>query len=568
MRKVVAAGLTALLALSAGAAEPSGLTITLKPAAEDARHLVPFLDVTITLSSQNTEAGQPLLRLALVSSNVQTVADQLEDLRASDRKGPFDLTAHDDAGDAPHPSRHWTAARAVEGPLTVRYRVPVTNALNPRGAAPPLELRSEEGALSAAGSTFLLLPDSEQPYRVALKWDLGAGGAKASALSSFGPGDVTLPAPIPMEKLDDAFFMMGKIGRYPDPPRHSGFFSAWQGTPPFDAGALMRWTETLYGRYLGYFHSEGAPPPYGVFLRTNLINAGGGVELGQSFVGTYDQKTPVEEFKFTLAHEMVHTFVGHLDQPEELLYSWFSEGLAVYYQNRLPLRAGLITEDEFLTDLNITAARYYTDALNTTPNDQIPQRFWADTRVRVLPYDRGALYFAVVDSQVRKASGGKRSLDDLVLAMLDRPKHGQKMDFAAWQEILVTELGEPGRAGLQAMLGGALVLPDPDAFGPCFTRGTAPLRRYELGFAPEVLVQPKRIIHGLVAGSNAERAGLRDGDEITRPVPQDKIQADQKATLALEIKRDGKTFTVTYLPRGETVDAYQWTRTRAAGCGQ
>ncbi|MEH3158514.1 MAG: hypothetical protein PGN08_05975 [Sphingomonas taxi] len=59
----------------------------------------------------------------------------------------------------------------------------------------------------------------------------------------------------------------------PAPAR--GFFAAWQGTPPFDAAALMRWTGTLYDRYAGFFGQK-APPPYGVFLRYNPINAGGG----------------------------------------------------------------------------------------------------------------------------------------------------------------------------------------------------------------------------------------------------------------------------------------------------
>ena len=53
---------------------------------------------------------------------------------------------------------------------------------------------------------------------------------------------------------------------------------------------------------------------------------------------------------------------------------------------------------------------------------------------------------------------------------------------------------------------------------------------------------------------------MRDGDEIVVPVPQDGIQGDQTATLTLQIKRDGKTFPITYLPRGETVQAYQWER--------
>ena len=563
MRRLLAAGLGALLATAAAAGSPD-LAIVLKPAAPDAGPLVPFLDVAITVSSLSAAQGQPLLRLALVSSNVQTSAERIEALAARDGKGDLALTAQDDPA-GPSARRHWSAARRVEGPLTLTYRVPVTNQPNPRGAAPPLEIRSDEGGVSAAGSTFLILPENQESYRVRLHWDLSAAGPGARAASSLGIGDAAPAEPLSLDALDQTFFMAGAIHLYPDRPGRGGFFSAWQGSPPFDGAALMGWTQSLYGKYLGYFHAGGAPP-YGVFLRTNPINAGGGVELGQSFIGTYDGKTDTGQFKLTLAHEMVHTFAGHLDEPEELLYSWYSEGLAVYYQNRLPLRAGAIGEDDFLKDLNVTAGRYYTDALNDAPNDQIPQRFWADTRIRVLPYDRGALYFATLDDAVRKASGGERSLDDLVLAMLDRQRQGGKMDFAAWKEILGRELGQPGLAALQDMLDGRLVLPAPDAFGPCFTRTTAPLRRYELGFAPDVLVQPKRIVRGLVAGSSAQAAGLRDGDEITRPVPQDALQADQKALLTLQVRRGGKDLTITYLPRGETVPAYQWIRTGAAGC--
>jgi hypothetical protein len=45
-----------------------------------------------------------------------------------------------------------------------------------------------------------------------------------------------------------------------------------------------------------------------------------------------------------------------------------------------------------------------------------------------------------------------------------------------------------------------------------------------------------------------------------KPVPQDAIQADQSATLTLLIERNGRTFPMTYLPRGAVVQAYQWRR--------
>ena len=91
-----------------------------------------------------------------------------------------------------------------------------------------------------------------------------------------------------------------------------------------------------------------------------------------------------------------------------------------------------------------------------------------------------------------------------------------------------------------------------------------------LGFDPAVLAEPVRIVRGLDPDSNAARAGVQDGDEIVRPVPQDSIQGQQDAELTLLLRRDGEEFSVTYLPRGETVEAYQWDRVEsvpASACG-
>src|SRR5690606_37332393 len=148
-------------------------------------------------------------------------------------------------------------------------------------------------------------------------------------------------------------------------------------------------------------------------------------------------------------------------------------------------------------------------------------------RVRVLPYDRGSMYFAVLDHRLRSLSSRRRSLDDLLLGMLELRRAGQPMDRAAWMRLLERELGSFGVTEFEGMLAGEVMLPAPEAFGPCFTRTQKPLRRYDLGFEPKVLVESPRIVRGLIKDSAAARAGFRNGDEILKPVPQDAIQGDQ-----------------------------------------
>jgi predicted metalloprotease with PDZ domain len=572
-----ALALPALLALTGAAvASPSNgpvpsLSVSLKPGTAANSSDIDHLDITLLIEKAPRASAAPILQIPLVTDNVVTSAERIADLAASDSKGPLHLVPREQGGPG-NGLRQWFADRAVEGALRVHYRVPTSAPPAPRGAAPPLELTSESGGFSGAGGTFLLLPPGDASYRLSVDWDLSGLPAGAAGVSSLGVGDASSSSPLPAEALADSFFMAGTIGRFPDEGTADGFFSAWQGKPPFDVKPLMEWGARLRGDYIRFF-KDSSPEPYGVFIRRNLVNPGGGVSLHHSFVTTYGEKTgsDPDDLKLTLAHEMFHTFAPSIGVPAGLESSWFGEGLATYYQRELPFRFGMIDPSTYLGDLNYTAARYYTNALGNAPNSEVPKRFWEDTRIRTLPYDRGALYFATVDYAVRKASGGKRSLDDLVLAMRARQLAGKTLTNADWEELVGKELGQNGVEDFRAMLQGATPLPASDAFGPCFRRVTKPLRRYQLGFDPKVLVQPKRIVRGLIAGSAAAKAGLRNGDEILKPVGQDHIQGDQTGILTLLIRRGDEEMTIHYLPRGETVDAWQWARVPGvpdAACAQ
>jgi predicted metalloprotease with PDZ domain len=505
-----------------------------------------------------TPADTTVLAMPHVSSNVPTIAASVGELEARDDQGALQLR-YRDQGEGADRQRQWYATRQVAGTLRFSYRAAMTQALAARGAAPPTELRSEERAFSGAGVTFLLHPPAGK-HDIALHWDLDALGPQARALSSLQDGNAE---GVSMDALDSSYFMAGHIGLYPQAPDTSGFFSAWQGTPPFDAAKLLAWTRDLRRHYQAFFATPATP--YGVFLRRNKVNPGGGMGMHHSFIVTYDDTrgNDPQQLELTLAHEMFHTFQPRLgadyDGGGGLAASWFNEGMAVFYQARLPLRYGMIDADAFLKDLNYTAARYYTNLLGNTPNREVPAGFWKDTRIRTLPYDRGFLYFVTVDDAMRKASGGQRSLDDLMLEMLARQRQG-RIEQADWEAVLRAHLGEDAVRQLHAMLDGAAPLPASDAFGPCFERLSRPLRRYELGFAPEVLTESPRVVRGLVPGSAAARAGVRNGDQITRPVGQDQLQGEQDGILTLQLLRDGTPLEVSYQPRGETVDTWQWQR--------
>jgi len=533
------------------------LVIKLAPPSKDA--LIDYIDVSETIPSPDAPTGAPLLTLPLVFNNVESVAKKLADFSITDAQGSVRVTTEDDPDNNPAGTRRWLTARPTHGTLQVHYRAPIDNAPQVRGSGPPFGLRTETSAFSGIGRAFIVLPTTSRPYKISLHWDLADLGPHATAMSSFGDGNIELP-PGPVTRVSDSYFMAGSLNRYPGDRLEAGSFAAaWTGSPPFDATQLMVWTGKLNTWYTRFFGGDPSRP-YRVFMRSNTVNPGGGVGLPNSFVATFDTSTRVDDLQLTLAHEMLHTWGPRL-QPEGFPTQWFTEGTAVFYQRILPLRAGLLSPARFLDDLNKSAARYYTNTLIGAPNDQIGLHFWENTLIRVLPYDRGSFYFAVVNAQIRRASGGKRSLDDLILELVRRARgDAAPLDGAGWVDLLAKDVGPLAQSTYDSMLAGAVMVPDSNAFGPCFERTTAPFRRFELGFEGKSLVSSPRIVTGLVAGSAAAKAGLRDGDEIVYPVGLDVIQSDQHATVTFQVRRNGTVSPITYLPRGATADAYQWKR--------
>ena len=532
-------------------AGPPRIRAQLKPGPATDKSGVGYVDITLAIEQADAAAGEPLLALPVVIANTVTAADSLQRLEARDASGPLKLRATDEPVALAY-SRHWTANRAVKGDLVVRYRAPIDNTPPKRGSGPPYQLRTEGGGLSGVGNTFIILPETTKPYRVSIDWDLSALGPGATATSSHGDGNVELPAG-PVGRLSSTVFMAGPMKRYPA-DAGSPFAATWMGTPPFDPAPLAAWAEKLHGWMSGFFRDT-SRPPYRIFLRYNPINAGGGAALSNSFLATYGTTGNAEALRGTIAHEMTHTWTA-AGSPGQ----WYAEGSAVLYQRLLPLRAGLLTPQEFLDDVNATALRYYSNALNTTPDAEIAARFWEDTRIRVLPYDRGAMYFAVLDEKIRAASGGRRSVDDLIREMMARNRRGAPTGDAAWRDLLARELGPAGPELHAAMLRGDVMLPGPHAFGPCFARTTATVRRFELGFDPKSLVGDVKTIRGLLRDGEAARAGLKDGDVVTYATALDSVQGDPARTLTLQVMRAGRTFPLTYLPRGAETGVHQWAR--------
>lgn len=546
----------AAVSFSAYAAGPAPqLDLTFKPISENG--LVSALNVTSRFLLPDGSL-KPLV-LPEYLGPLFHIADRIEAVSAIDAAGPltFAMTRGerktDDATPLGGDIRIWTPSRPTKGVVTVHYVARVSHEMM---AGPSWEVRSEPRGVSAAGLTFLLLPDDKTRYRVKLAWDLSQMPAGSRAIDSL-PADVS-SNPVDAETLKETYYMAGDLFSVDAGP----FRAASTAATPYDQMALLNWTADAYKRMRTFF---GPPqrPTFTVLFRGSQISRISGTELPGALMATMLAETPLPEVENLAAHEMVHVFMGGLD-PE----SWFEEGLAVTYQHRAPFMTGMIDENAYMDDINKIARSYYRNVRYNMPMREATANFWTDARARLQPYDRGAMYFALVDAKLKAATGGKRGLDAVMREFIADRNAGKPVAVADWLKLIARDLGPAAQSDYEAMLSGQKIFLPSDAFGPCFAQAKERVPVFELGFDTVSLMKTPRIINHLDPNSPAAKAGLKEGDKVLWATSQDTAQERYGDPMILKVERDGKTVEIKFLPHGALTDSYQWVRVRNVPAAQ
>ncbi len=465
-----------LSAAQSGRETPSGTIEHTWTPLRDGAAQVWAIQVRTVVRGLPQESSTPFsLDVPITYAGVRGIADRVQGLQVRDAQGAVPFTTHDDA---PHPGgfphyRRFRAQRGVSWPVTVTYR-----SLAPRSliGGPPFGLYSAHGGVSGAGSGFLVLPEGDLTVTTRVRWDLSAMSANSRAVTSWGEGDFTLSGS-PAE-VRQGWIMAGPVGRYPATGDGRGFSAYWLGTPAWDPVREMEWAARMYA-WLGASYRYLQPlPDYRVFVR---VGWNGGTALGNSFMGGASLRAPGappggEAARTTYAHEMGHLFVGGIEAPLGVS-SWFSEGLNVYYTRLLPMRGGFTSVEAYGREINRDFSSYWHNPARNLSADSIVRIGFNDGNVRHIPYTRGSLYFADLDARIRTHSGGRRTLDEVVLELFVRRKEGTPITHELWRVTVDREAGPGASADFDAIIlrGEHLILPASDAFGPCFARReTAP----------------------------------------------------------------------------------------------
>jgi predicted metalloprotease with PDZ domain len=336
--------------------------------------------------------------------------------------------------------------------------------------------------------------------------------------------------------------------------------------------------------------------PYRQYTFLLMGRGGGGIEHANSSADQFDGASLTKSDGYGnwlsfIAHEYFHSFnvkrirplaLGPFDYDQENVTSmlWVSEGLSVYYEDVLLVRAGLLTRDHYLrrmasgiTSFENAPGRNYQSATESSRNAwNSGSGIAGDRNTTISYYDNGAMLGAMLDLSIRAATDNRHSLDDVMRTLYRKFYLEQKRGFTDAEFRAVCEEAAGGSAPVAAVFDYASTTREIDFAGHFALAGlrldlsteTAPggsiglhTSTREIPVADLPPAPPghsadpafQLLVTDTVSGSSAAKAGLLPGDRIVRV---DGLQAS--ATIlqkAIQSKSPGEFITLVVVRSGE-----------------
>lgn len=426
-----------------------------------------------------------------------------------------------------------------------------------------------ESFFHGIGSNFLMTPtDSRTPFEVSLRWDIPKDW---KAACSWGVGK-HLGASMTLAALRQSAYLAGDLDIRPSAKgaAHDVSFAAAK-AGGLDVDGLAKMATEIVAAECAFVREENFPEYVVTAIPVGKTKAGEGATLAGTGLENglalwlAPGAGPSDAVQHLFAHELFHFWNGRILKPadDDRLMLWFVEGLTDYYALRILRESGIWDTRTYSTWINKHLRAYFFNPARNATNEQIRSRFWEHRETfGEAPYQRG-LALGLRWHAMARSKGIADGVDRLLRTMLDTARGPTAAgDSVKRLEISNRKLREDAVRVLgtwfasefdQYVIGAATIDIPTDALLPELPAEIVEVHEYELGFDRAKSVNEKRIC-GLIAGSAAYSAGLRDGDELIRG----NLSGDSDREISLEIRRDGETRTIRYLPRGAKAEIVQF----------
>ncbi len=340
---------------------------------------------------------------------------------------------------------------------------------------------------------------------------------------------------------------------------------------------LLESLQRITATETGLMHET--PFPRYTFILHFPREGGGGMEHRNGTAISFpvgDLSTRWESLESTIAHEFFHLWNVRRIRPQGLepvdyirgndtRDLWYSEGVTTTYQELTLLRSGLIKRRSFyehvaaeIERLQERPARRFQSAelsgldawLERYPDYLRPDR-------SISYYNKGALLGFLLDLGIRHASANRHSLDDLMRRLNDDFARRGRFFTQADLRRLLAELAPPAEwveAFFRDYVSGIRELDYHTYLGYAgLELRTETAKQAALGFRAARSVSGPIIVESVETGSNAERAGLRQGDILLRlngerltVLPQDVARLKPGHSIQVQVRRRSKTITLKF----------------------
>jgi len=331
----------------------------------------------------------------------------------------------------------------------------------------------------------------------------------------------------------------------------------------FDAESFSKMASEIIAAQCAFMKDKAFPPfvvaaiPVGKPMeagRTRLSGTG----LYRSFVLWVPPRARLTEgVEHLFAHENFHHWNGRVlaaREPQGLVL-WFTEGFTDYYALRILFESRRWDAWTYAKWINRHIREYHANPARNASNAEIEAGYWRqrDT-IGEVPYQRGLL-LGLRWHRLARDHGVNEGLDLLFRTLVDRGRAGLQVSNESIRAAGVELLGQWFADDFDRYVARAATVEVPeDALAPQLRGRVRTVYEYELGFDRGRSLKDERV-RGLVNGSAAAKAGLREGDEL---VGWD-IHGDADKRIRLQVLRDRKLKNISYFPRGERRFILQFT---------
>ncbi|KAI8237915.1 hypothetical protein K4K54_009261 [Colletotrichum sp. SAR 10_86] len=433
-------------------------------------------NVTKSLSGRLTtdisfKTNETVVVLPLTIAGQPSAQYDSESLTATDGAGKLPLVTTDATGSSGLASRFWIATRDVVPPVAISFAAHPREVNETTKMGPLFDIRENAGGI--LGSIWALVPvpdDTSTKCQIALSWNLSASPSGTRGVWTWGEG----PQPVTINGTTDdllsTFFAVGPVLSSSSASENSQFNMYWLEKPPFNVTYLASFIKEFYN-YSATFWQDDGTKPYKVFIRYNENVGTGGTALYNSFTfGWHDRnKTTTNDTELLLAHEITHNwpyiYNGNLSDQTR-----YAEGTAEFYSLRNLWRAGLLSTLEYVTAMNTKAIAYYQNpSINLTDQEAVDQS-WTVSTAQTVPYGRGLIYLANVDAEVRARWNNTRSLDDVVVELMNLCRtDDSSCTTDAYFDLLTKYAGSSAVDEYKIVgSGDPIIQPREGSLGPCF----------------------------------------------------------------------------------------------------